>query len=75
MNHEIYNLHRYLTEEGIACHVRQPIPGSAVLVTDTYLIHHLDLRNTFTLKPLTGRARRIRQPKDILKLLKESNAT
>lgn len=70
MNQSIYNLHRFLSEEGVSCHVRMSLSGPAHLITDTYMISHSDTKNTFVLKPLTGRTLRIRKPQMILNLLK-----
>lgn len=70
MNQPIYNLHRFLSEEGVTCNLRKAITGPAHLVTDTYVISHSDMQNTFVLKPLTGRTLRIQKPKSILNLLK-----
>lgn len=70
MNQPIYNLHRFLSEEGVTCNLRTAISGPAHLVTDTYVISHSDMKNTFVLKPLTGRTLRIQKPKSILNLLK-----
>ena len=70
MNQPIYNLHRFLSEEGVTCRLRTATTGPAHLVTDTYVISHSDMKNTFVLKPLTGRTLRIQKPNSILNLLK-----
>ena len=75
MNQPIYNLHRFLTEEGVPCHVRMATSGPARLVTDKYLISHSDTRNLFVLTPLQGRKLRISRPGTILNLHKEKNDT
>lgn len=70
MNQAVYNLHRFLSEEGITCNLRMATTGPAHLVTDTYVISHSDMRNTFVLRQLTGRTLRIKRPDAILNLLK-----
>lgn len=73
MNQAIFNLHRFLSEEGVTCHVRQMLSGPAHLITDSFVISHSDMKNTFVLKPLTGRTLRVRKTGTILKMLKGTN--